>query len=106
MINANYSQRLNSVWKKRFGEEVDDNLIYVVDVERVLQIEDLQGVNQVFLCSLWTYHAFLNNIMMSSVYEVLLFHLLNHKPFTKLGVMLMSLLLGLMPYFITNSIQK
>ncbi|KAJ4838796.1 hypothetical protein Tsubulata_021615 [Turnera subulata] len=31
---------LHSTWKKRFGEEVDENLIYVVSVERVLQMED------------------------------------------------------------------
>ncbi|OAY26410.1 glutamyl-tRNA reductase-binding protein, chloroplastic isoform X2 [Manihot esculenta] len=29
-----------SLWKKRFGEEVDDELIYVIAVERVLQMED------------------------------------------------------------------
>ncbi|KAK6911112.1 protein of unknown function DUF2470 [Dillenia turbinata] len=33
-------KRLHSVWKKRFGEEVDENLIYVIAVERVLQMED------------------------------------------------------------------
>ncbi|KAK6915151.1 hypothetical protein RJ641_020268 [Dillenia turbinata] len=33
-------KRLHSVWKKRFGEEVDENLIYVIAVEQVLQMED------------------------------------------------------------------
>ncbi|XP_022724776.1 glutamyl-tRNA reductase-binding protein, chloroplastic [Durio zibethinus] len=33
-------RRLDSTWKKRFGEEVDENNLYIVDVERVLQIED------------------------------------------------------------------
>ncbi|KAF3431681.1 hypothetical protein FNV43_RR26413 [Rhamnella rubrinervis] len=37
-------KRLNSIWKKRFGEEVDENLIYVVSVERVLQMEDFEEV--------------------------------------------------------------
>ncbi|KAB2613271.1 hypothetical protein D8674_035587 [Pyrus ussuriensis x Pyrus communis] len=35
---------LHSVWKKRFGEEVDEDLIYVVSVERVLQLEDFKEV--------------------------------------------------------------
>ncbi|KAJ9168636.1 hypothetical protein P3X46_020136 [Hevea brasiliensis] len=29
-----------SIWKKRFGEEVDDELMYLIAVERVLQMED------------------------------------------------------------------
>ncbi|KAM1165069.1 hypothetical protein PS2_024301 [Malus domestica] len=33
---------LHSVWKKRFGEEVDEDLIYVVSVEQVLQLEDFK----------------------------------------------------------------
>lgn len=33
-------KRLCSVWKKRFGVEVDEDLMYVIAVERVLQIED------------------------------------------------------------------
>ncbi|EYU45933.1 hypothetical protein ABFS82_04G088600 [Erythranthe guttata] len=32
--------KLCSAWKKRFNEEVDESDIYVIDVERVLQIED------------------------------------------------------------------
>jgi len=35
-------ERLHSLWKKRFGEEVDEDLIYVVAVERVLQIENFE----------------------------------------------------------------
>lgn len=38
-------QQLHSLWKKRFGEEVDEDLIYVVSVEQVLQIEDFKEVN-------------------------------------------------------------
>lgn len=38
-------QRLHCLWKKRFGEEVDEDLIYVVAVERVLQIENFKEVN-------------------------------------------------------------
>uniref|UniRef100_A0A2N9IJG4 DUF2470 domain-containing protein n=1 Tax=Fagus sylvatica TaxID=28930 RepID=A0A2N9IJG4_FAGSY len=34
--------RLHSLWKKRFGEEVDEDLIYVVAVEQVLQLEDFK----------------------------------------------------------------
>nr|XP_028953036.1 glutamyl-tRNA reductase-binding protein, chloroplastic-like [Malus domestica] len=33
---------LHSVSKKRFGEEVDEDLIYVVSVEQVLQLEDFK----------------------------------------------------------------
>lgn len=32
------------MWRKRFEEEIDEDLIYVVDVERVLQIEDFKEV--------------------------------------------------------------
>ncbi|KAK2653164.1 hypothetical protein Ddye_013020 [Dipteronia dyeriana] len=35
-------KRLHSTWKKRFGEEVDENLMYVVAVERVLQMESFE----------------------------------------------------------------
>ncbi|TQE09675.1 hypothetical protein C1H46_004632 [Malus baccata] len=35
---------LHSVWKKRFGDEVDEDLIYVVSVEWVLQLEDFKEV--------------------------------------------------------------
>lgn len=34
------SKRLHSMWKMRFGEDVNEELIYVVAVERVLQMED------------------------------------------------------------------
>ncbi|KAH9716094.1 glutamyl-tRNA reductase-binding protein [Citrus sinensis] len=34
------SKRLLSMWKRRFGEDVNEELIYVVAVERVLQMED------------------------------------------------------------------
>ncbi|XP_059641799.1 glutamyl-tRNA reductase-binding protein, chloroplastic isoform X1 [Cornus florida] len=34
--------KLHSIWKKKFEEEVDEDLIYVVAVERVLQIEDFK----------------------------------------------------------------
>ncbi|KAK4479219.1 hypothetical protein RD792_014730 [Penstemon davidsonii] len=33
-------RRLYSAWKKRFDEEVEESHIYVIDVQRVLQIED------------------------------------------------------------------
>ncbi|KAI3463167.1 hypothetical protein Pfo_019830 [Paulownia fortunei] len=33
-------RKLCSAWKKRFNEEVEESYIYVIDVERVLQIED------------------------------------------------------------------
>ncbi|KAG8388466.1 hypothetical protein BUALT_Bualt02G0128700 [Buddleja alternifolia] len=33
-------KKLCLAWKKRFNEEVDESHIYVIDVERVLQIED------------------------------------------------------------------
>lgn len=46
-----YSQNLNSTWKKRFGEEVDESLIYIVSVERVLQMEDFKEVSCYFFYS-------------------------------------------------------
>ncbi|KAJ4718726.1 Glutamyl-tRNA reductase-binding protein chloroplastic [Melia azedarach] len=33
-------KRLHSMWKRRFGEEVDEELVHVIAVERVLQMED------------------------------------------------------------------
>ncbi|KAK4413688.1 Glutamyl-tRNA reductase-binding protein, chloroplastic [Sesamum alatum] len=33
-------RKLCSAWKKRFNEEIEERYIYVIDVERVLQIED------------------------------------------------------------------
>ncbi|GFP99107.1 glutamyl-tRNA reductase-binding protein chloroplastic [Phtheirospermum japonicum] len=33
-------RKLSSAWKKRFNEEVEESCIYVIDVERVHQIED------------------------------------------------------------------
>lgn len=38
--DATVLRRLDSAWKKRFGEEVDKDSLYIVDVERVLQMED------------------------------------------------------------------
>ncbi|XP_020227172.1 glutamyl-tRNA reductase-binding protein, chloroplastic [Cajanus cajan] len=35
-------KRLVSVWRKRFGEEVDQDFIYIIAVDRVLQLEDIQ----------------------------------------------------------------
>ncbi|KAK7349078.1 hypothetical protein VNO77_06149 [Canavalia gladiata] len=35
-------KRLGSVWRKRFGEEVDQDLIHIIAVDRVLQLEDFQ----------------------------------------------------------------
>ncbi|XP_031264929.1 glutamyl-tRNA reductase-binding protein, chloroplastic-like [Pistacia vera] len=40
--DLNILKRLHSMWKKRFGEEVDKNLIHVITVERVLQMEDFE----------------------------------------------------------------
>ncbi|KAF5741605.1 glutamyl-tRNA reductase-binding protein chloroplastic isoform X1 [Tripterygium wilfordii] len=34
-------KRLHSVWKERFGEDVDEDLIYFIAVKRVLQKEDI-----------------------------------------------------------------
>lgn len=36
------SKRLHSIWKKRFGEEIDEDLLHVVTVERVFQMEDFK----------------------------------------------------------------
>ncbi|CAI0410445.1 unnamed protein product [Linum tenue] len=38
--DAKRLKRLLSTWKKRFGEEVKEDSVYIVDVERVLQMED------------------------------------------------------------------
>ncbi|XP_019426821.1 PREDICTED: glutamyl-tRNA reductase-binding protein, chloroplastic [Lupinus angustifolius] len=35
-------KRLISLWNKRFGEQVDEDVIYTVNVDRVLQLEDFQ----------------------------------------------------------------
>ncbi|OWM69523.1 glutamyl-tRNA reductase-binding protein, chloroplastic [Punica granatum] len=37
-----FLMRLRSAWTKRFGEEVEEDLLYYVAVERVLQIEDFK----------------------------------------------------------------
>ena len=44
-------QQLHSLWKKRFGEEVDEDLIYVVAVEQVLQLEDFKEVSWCYILS-------------------------------------------------------
>ncbi|CAI0442225.1 unnamed protein product [Linum tenue] len=38
--DAGRLKRLLSSWRKRFGEEVMEDLVYIVEVERVLQMED------------------------------------------------------------------
>ncbi|KAG5237962.1 glutamyl-tRNA reductase-binding protein [Salix suchowensis] len=38
--DKNVLKLVHSMWKRRFGEEVKDELIYVVAMERVLQMED------------------------------------------------------------------
>ncbi|KAL5072301.1 hypothetical protein RYX36_011285 [Vicia faba] len=35
-------KRLVSLWKKRFGEEVDQDFIHIIDVDRVLHLDDFQ----------------------------------------------------------------
>ncbi|XP_042487512.1 glutamyl-tRNA reductase-binding protein, chloroplastic [Macadamia integrifolia] len=39
-------KELRSIWKKRFEEEVDDDLIYVVATERVLQMQNFMEVGE------------------------------------------------------------
>ncbi|KAF4355081.1 hypothetical protein G4B88_004293 [Cannabis sativa] len=39
-------KKFNSIWKKRYGEEVDESLLYVVSVEQVLQMEDFKEVGK------------------------------------------------------------
>ncbi|GAV83677.1 hypothetical protein CFOL_v3_27123 [Cephalotus follicularis] len=41
-VDINILKRLHSTWKKRFGEEVDEDLLHVVSVERILQTEDFK----------------------------------------------------------------
>ena len=36
------------MWKKRFNDEVEESSIYVIEVERVLQIEDYGEVWLIF----------------------------------------------------------
>ncbi|XVF23359.1 hypothetical protein REPUB_Repub13aG0031500 [Reevesia pubescens] len=38
--DATVSRRFDLIWKRRFGEEADVDNLYIVDVERVLQMED------------------------------------------------------------------
>ncbi|KAI9073045.1 hypothetical protein K1719_044965 [Acacia pycnantha] len=35
-------KHLISLWKRRFGEEVNEDMLFIVDVEKVLQMEDFQ----------------------------------------------------------------
>lgn len=39
-----FSQKYQSLWKKRFEEEVDEDSMYVVAVERVFQMENFEQV--------------------------------------------------------------
>ncbi|KAF9613693.1 hypothetical protein IFM89_010135 [Coptis chinensis] len=41
-------EKLKSIWKKKFEEEVDQELLYLMSVERVLQIEDLKEKEKMF----------------------------------------------------------
>lgn len=41
-------QKLCSAWKKQLNEEVEESHIFVIDVERVLQIEDYGEVWFIF----------------------------------------------------------
>jgi hypothetical protein len=37
-------QRLASLWKKRFEEEVNQEFMYIIAVDRVLHLDDFQEV--------------------------------------------------------------
>lgn len=37
-------QRLHAKWEKKYGEELEEELIYLFSVDKVLQIEDLKEV--------------------------------------------------------------
>ncbi|KAK1289658.1 hypothetical protein QJS10_CPB18g00268 [Acorus calamus] len=37
-------QRLHTIWEKKFGEELDEDLAYVVSVDSVLQMDDFKEV--------------------------------------------------------------
>ncbi|CAK9318879.1 unnamed protein product [Citrullus colocynthis] len=37
-------KRLHTTWKKRFGEDINEDLLYIVTVERILQIDDFGEV--------------------------------------------------------------
>lgn len=39
-----FLQRLLSAWTKRFGSEAEEDELYYIDVEKVLQIEDFKEV--------------------------------------------------------------
>lgn len=41
-------QRLRSAWTKRFGDEVEEDLLHYLAVERILQIEDFKEVQLIF----------------------------------------------------------
>lgn len=46
-------QKLSTRWQKKFGEEVDQDLLYLVSVERVLHMEDFNEVENMLI--IWYY---------------------------------------------------
>lgn len=48
LIVKSHFQRLHTTWKKRFGEDINEDLLYIVTVERILQIDDFGEVQTSF----------------------------------------------------------
>lgn len=40
-------QKLSTRWQKKFGEEIDEDLLYLISVERILHIEDFNEVKHI-----------------------------------------------------------
>lgn len=42
-------QKLSIRWQKKFGEEIDQDLLYLISVDRILHMEDFNEVEHVIL---------------------------------------------------------
>lgn len=45
-------QKLSTRWQKKFGEEIDEDLLYLISVERILHIEDFNEVKHIIFYQL------------------------------------------------------
>jgi hypothetical protein len=44
-------QKLSTRWQKKFGEEIDQDLLYLISVDRILHMEDFNEAGHVTLFS-------------------------------------------------------
>jgi len=40
-------QKISSRWQKKFGEEIDQDLLYLISVDRILHMEDFNEVDHI-----------------------------------------------------------